>query len=232
MRCFSLPSEPFTRRTSCCATFLLVLAGCESVSRRLLPAVVIQVTAEVECPTDGGACDEPPVGLSAPFCGYDVSSLDAGTVVVHVGQNPADLEGLLDIETELVRGDGGREALVARRVLLFRRASVFPALGSETALYEVDSTGTFFPFSTDGGVAAQVDGGSATFDYSVAWVDGGSSQVHETHQVLSVASRDVDIHNHGGDPFYGCCAHLGWGTPSAIAAALVVLRLRRRERRG
>ncbi len=209
-------------------------AACGGPTPTALPAALVEATAEVSCAPDAGACAAPFTFVSAPHCGHDFSAIDpdGGVARVDTGIAASKLVGLVELRTTAVTLTGRTEVLEPRRYLLNTGVTamrVYPAFSAGGPLYEINSLGTLTVVA-DAGV---LDGGPgvAAFTYEVPAVDAGSRLVVERHRVVAAWTQAVDVRDHSGEPFYGCCAHVGALTPAA-ALALLALRRRRLSRPG
>lgn len=214
----------------CSTLFLAALsAGCTRDTVQSLAVVWVQVEVGAACRADGGKCDPPSSKLRQPFCGYSVSPLDAGMMEAHLAGTGA--TGVVVVDTELLEEDGGRSSLESRREIVSAPWPVATAFASEE-LYRLGLNGAFLAptsLSSDAGLSGgPVDAGLLVVRYVAS---DSSHDITETHRLSSVESRDVLVHDHSDEPFYGCCSHLGWGAQAVILAPLVALRLLRRRRR-
>ena len=202
----------------------VTLLACEPVSRQTFPSIFVQAHVVQRC--DAGVCPEIFPGFNAPHCGYDVSAFDAGVMRVD-GVGPGrNVTGVYDVETTVLRA-GSSEPLPARRGVFSGHVRIYGAF-SGAPLYQLGAGAIFV--SDDAGVETEVHEGSLSFSYARDLPDGGTTTFDETHDVVSTGAIEVQYHDHGNDPFYGCCAHAGWAAPTAGGLMLVALTFLRRRR--
>ncbi|MBM4776453.1 MAG: hypothetical protein GQE15_02010 [Archangiaceae bacterium] len=86
-----------------------------------------------------------------------------------------------------------------------------------------------YSLRADGGQAVADAGAGPAFSYLATRFDGGPVEVTEVHELTRSEVVQVQSYD-GNDPFVGCCAAVGSGSP-LVPGALMFLR-RRRSLRG
>lgn len=196
-----------------------------------LAATLVEATVEQRCPSDGGArCGRPSLFLNAPHCGHDVTALEppSEAVTVDTAEPAASLVGVWEVRTASLDDQGLREAFEPRRAVLTSgrpEALVYAAFPSQGALYRLSATGRLTPLADAGDVEAD-DAGAMVFSYALDTPDGGALRIVERHRVAATWQVQATVRDHSGEPFYGCCAHVGPATPLVLLALLVLLRRR------
>jgi len=213
-------------------TALVVLAGCGSAPvQRPLSATLVEATVETRCVSDAGLrCRGEPF-VNQPLCGFDVGELDPSSeaVTVETGQPASSLVGVWEVRTTAIDEQGQAQPLRQRRGVVTSSvptATVYGTVLAPGALYQLSATGRLTPLP-DAGAVDTDDAGASVFSYQVSSADGGTLVVTEHHRVVATWQVQASVNDHSGDPFYGCCAHVGSAAPMALLAALVLLRRRR-----
>lgn len=167
-------------------------------------------TMQVRLSCDGG-CPDDIWGTAAGHCGDDVSRPDQSGVRTAIGSG----EAIVVIDTLLEDGGATRQ-----RTQWTNFEPVRGWLSPWPALYSLRA---------DGGQAVADAGAGPAFSYLATRFDGGPVEVTEVHELTRSEVVQVQSYD-GNDPFVGCCAAVGSGSP-LVLGALMFLR-RRRSLRG
>ncbi len=178
-------------------------AACPGPAR---PVEAFTVQVRVSC--DGGCPDDVWV-LSAEHCG-DISRPDQAGVRTAVGNG----EAIVIIDTLLEDGGAARQRT--------QWSNFDPVRGWLTP------SPRLYSLQADGGFVVADAGAGPSFTYTATRFDGGLVEVTELHEVTKAEVVQVQSYD-STDPFVGCCAAVGSGTP-LVLGALTFLR-RRRSRR-
>ncbi len=205
----------------------VLLAACGDNRPLELDTIVFTDVVRVSCVDGGVACEQTPSFLGAPMCGFGFGSLsDGGTVTLDLAQPRDTVKGLFQIDALFQPASGAAVELGSLRGVVVS--------GNQNILYSVVDHSPAFAFSTSGQLGVLPgDGGVPLPGNEISRVesidDGGVMLVTETVTVASTARRTVEVRDHTGDPFYGCCAHVDATAPMLALAFLAAPLLGRRR---
>lgn len=183
----------------------VAIAACPGPAR---PVEAFTMQVRLSC--DGG-CPADVWGPSAGHCGEDLSRENQAGVRTAIGSG----EAIVIIDTVLEDGRVARQRTQWTNLQPVRGwFAPWPLLYSLRA---------------DGGLAVADAGAGPSFSYTATRFDGGRFEVTEVHELTRSEVVPVQSFD-GSDPFVGCCAAVGSGSPPVLGA-LMFLR-RRRSLRG